>query len=278
MPGRSSNSSSYKYGAFGYEKDDEVSGSGNSYTTTFRQYDPRLGRWKSLDPQMQKYPYLSPYSYAANSPLIFVDTEGDTIRLVGTAAEQTKMLAALQNLTNDELAVKANGEVIIKTLGGQNPGKTLTSGTKLIRRLNKKGTGTKTVEIQIGPQFQEVDDNGRNAINGVGSDATVDFAPTHLPNLLVTDPATGLVVPEKSNETTNFAHELIHAERSMRGEAIDYSIRVDVPYDDGTGTIINNVKPKEEHATVGKGGFNKPKDITENDIRKEQGVKERAAY
>jgi len=54
MPGRSYNSGEYRYGFNGMEKDDEVKGSGNSYTTEFRQYDPRLGRWMSLDPLMAK--------------------------------------------------------------------------------------------------------------------------------------------------------------------------------------------------------------------------------
>jgi len=34
---------SYRYSFNGQEKDDEVSGNGNSYTATHWQYDPRLG-------------------------------------------------------------------------------------------------------------------------------------------------------------------------------------------------------------------------------------------
>ena len=34
------------YGFTGHEKDDEISGSGNSYTTEYRLYDSRLGTWK----------------------------------------------------------------------------------------------------------------------------------------------------------------------------------------------------------------------------------------
>jgi RHS repeat-associated protein len=41
----------YSYGFNGMETDKEVSGTGNSYTTQFRQYDPRIGRWLSLDPK-----------------------------------------------------------------------------------------------------------------------------------------------------------------------------------------------------------------------------------
>ena len=54
----------------------EVSGSGNSYTTQFIQYDPRLGRWKSLDPLAGKFPNQSPFCAFNNNPLYFTDPLG----------------------------------------------------------------------------------------------------------------------------------------------------------------------------------------------------------
>ena len=44
MEGRTYSEATYRYGFGGQEKDDEVSGSGNSYTAAFWQYDARLGR------------------------------------------------------------------------------------------------------------------------------------------------------------------------------------------------------------------------------------------
>ena len=76
MPERSVGSANYRYAFNGMEKDDEVKGNGNSYTTTFRQYDPRLGRWKSLDPLMSKYPQMSPYVAFNNNPIYFIDPDG----------------------------------------------------------------------------------------------------------------------------------------------------------------------------------------------------------
>jgi RHS repeat-associated protein len=57
-------------------KDDEVSGAGNSYTTEFRQYDPRLGRWMSLDPLFDYFPDVSPYISFDNNPIYFTDPDG----------------------------------------------------------------------------------------------------------------------------------------------------------------------------------------------------------
>jgi RHS repeat-associated protein len=84
MPGRKYNSGRYRFGFNGMEKDDEVFNStGTSYTTHFRQYDPRIGRWMSLDPKKEKYPDLSPYSGMGNNPIKIIDSNGDTLKIVG---------------------------------------------------------------------------------------------------------------------------------------------------------------------------------------------------
>lgn len=58
----------------GSEMDVEVKGNGNSYTTMFRQLDPRLGRWLSLDPVFQ--PHQSPYNSMDNNPIMLNDIFG----------------------------------------------------------------------------------------------------------------------------------------------------------------------------------------------------------
>jgi RHS repeat-associated protein len=76
LDGRTMESEKYCYGFQGQEKDDEVKGSGNSYTTTWRQYDPRLGRWLSVDPLEKDYPWNSPYVFSENRVLDAVELEG----------------------------------------------------------------------------------------------------------------------------------------------------------------------------------------------------------
>ncbi|MDQ3073858.1 MAG: hypothetical protein M3Q97_11415 [Bacteroidota bacterium] len=58
------------------ERDDEVKGSGNSYTAEFWQYDARLGRRWNLDPVTQFS--ISNYACFANNPIYFSDPNGDT--------------------------------------------------------------------------------------------------------------------------------------------------------------------------------------------------------
>ncbi|MDD2982491.1 MAG: hypothetical protein PHQ74_03805 [Crocinitomicaceae bacterium] len=66
----------YRYGFQGQEKDDEVSGKGNSYTAEFWQYSPRLGQRWNIDPMTAKYPWQSPYATFNNNPLRFTDKFG----------------------------------------------------------------------------------------------------------------------------------------------------------------------------------------------------------
>ena len=47
------------------------------YDYVARQYDPVYGRFTSIDPLCEKYPYLSPYAYCENNPILFVDPTGE---------------------------------------------------------------------------------------------------------------------------------------------------------------------------------------------------------
>jgi|GEM_PF-5914578 len=76
MPGRHTNTGDYRYGYNGIELDNEVKGEGNTYTTEFRQYDPRVARWLSLDPLSYKYPHQSPYVAMDNNPINVIDPSG----------------------------------------------------------------------------------------------------------------------------------------------------------------------------------------------------------
>jgi RHS repeat-associated protein len=77
LNGRGFSKRDYSRGFNGMLKDNEVKGNGNSYTTEFRQYDPRIGRWLSLDPLSQEFPWQSPYNSMSNNPILRIDPKGD---------------------------------------------------------------------------------------------------------------------------------------------------------------------------------------------------------
>ncbi|OMP75152.1 MULTISPECIES: RHS repeat domain-containing protein [unclassified Chitinophaga] len=68
----------YRYGFNGMERNDEIGGEGNEYTTQFREYDPGIGRWFSLDPAISRYPEWSPYASMLDNPIRYSDRFGDS--------------------------------------------------------------------------------------------------------------------------------------------------------------------------------------------------------
>ncbi|MCW3094074.1 MAG: hypothetical protein JWP81_5143 [Ferruginibacter sp.] len=78
MPGRrySWANSLYRYGFNGKEKDNETYGDGNEYDYGFRIYNPRLGRFLSMDPLTKSFPWYTPYQYAGNKPILCIDLDG----------------------------------------------------------------------------------------------------------------------------------------------------------------------------------------------------------
>ncbi len=72
MKERSWQSEKYRYGFNGKENDSdwEVQDYG------FRIYKPELGKFLSVDPLTQSYPWYTPYQFAGNMPIIAIDLDG----------------------------------------------------------------------------------------------------------------------------------------------------------------------------------------------------------
>ena len=101
MPGRSFSSGSYKYGFNGKEKDDESGW--QDYGE--RMYNPKLGRFFSVDPFYQKYPYLSTYQFSSNNPIFMVDVDG---------LEGTKYYSAVTK-GETSASLKSKYDIVLKT-------------------------------------------------------------------------------------------------------------------------------------------------------------------
>lgn len=75
LPGRKYDAgSSYRYGFNGKENDNNDGVV--QYDYGFRIYDPRLARFKSVDPLTYSYPYYTPYQFAGNMPIAAIDLDG----------------------------------------------------------------------------------------------------------------------------------------------------------------------------------------------------------
>lgn len=65
-----------RYGFNGKENDNEIKGEGNQQDYGMRVYDPRIGKFLSIDPLTKNFPYYTPYQFAGNKPIWATDLDG----------------------------------------------------------------------------------------------------------------------------------------------------------------------------------------------------------
>ncbi len=113
----------YRYGFQGQEKDDEVKGRGNSYDFGARMHDPRIGRFFSRDPLFAVYLDWSPYVFAGNNPIVFIDDNGEGPRYPEIAdlfesqlKKQSKYVSYTRINTSNGVEFKITAKVLGKEL------------------------------------------------------------------------------------------------------------------------------------------------------------------
>ena len=196
LPGRNYSSSSYDYGFNGMRKDDEIHGAtGTSYDFGARLYDPRVGRWLSLDPKAAKYPSLSPYNFVANSPIWAIDPNGEEIVIVGSDSYRrfvTQALIGLMTSKEGKRMVEAmsasNHKIVFADAG-------LTSNQLLGRFDN--GDGTSTYEINL------------TTLNAFNEFERPEFSKE----------------PLSKSPSTSAYHEMRHVEQIMVGAVAEIPVR-----------------------------------------------------
>jgi RHS repeat-associated protein len=100
QPGRKySAGSPYRYGFNGKEKDDDVKDiEGSQQDYGMRIYDPRLGRFLSVDPLTDNFPYYTPYQFAGNTPIQAIDLDGGEPKfIIKENGKLTRPMIALFN-------------------------------------------------------------------------------------------------------------------------------------------------------------------------------------
>ena len=157
MPGRSYNAHTSRHGFTGHEKESDLAE--GIYTTEYRLYDARVGRWLSVDPLFEKYVGMSPYNYCDGNPVKLVDVDGRDAQVTGSGTKEDPYVvtAKYYYTKNGEHAISEETISGLKYAVSQynNDGKSWDYG----KRENKK-------YVKFDLQLEEVDANPNFKVTG----------------------------------------------------------------------------------------------------------------
>lgn len=250
------------------------------YFYNARYYDPGIARFTSADTIIDGESDTqgwNRFSYVRGNPIGAKDPTGHEIYIAGNNdAYKKEVLEDLSKLSGSKLEINDKGKVTVK--------KEVSNSKTNKPEIPKKPYGNKLVNSLINSNKaitinETYGGNGADAYNrsaaqnGKGSNSTINYNPKANPKI-PTRQKDGTIQFEGRPKEIGLAHELIHTDHLTNGTADATPV---IQTFTAKGNKYQYEVMKEELRTVGVAHTRKG-DVTENRIRKENGLKPRAAY
>jgi RHS repeat-associated protein len=246
MTGRTFSSEKYRFGFNGKENDNEVKGQGAQQDYGMRIYDPRLGKFLSVDPLFKSFPWNSTYAFAENDVIRSVDLDGLEKHVVHitpqkNGTKQVIIQAVEVNKLAQENSIPGHDDFLVFRLQHNADGTTTNLSSNALSSAESKIYESRTAVENANPQFKtkqgekgiSFKDQGGVFMQAKGIVGTPDKAPERKAPKLILDPqplgnnvlfTDGNLTPDADGILRNFAKQINGNAKNVGGVTINANI------------------------------------------------------
>jgi len=231
----------YRYGLNGKEQDNEMKGYADQVDYGMRIYDPRVGRFLSLDPLQKKYPWYTPYQFVGNKPIAFIDIDGSE---EGLSIWQQWQLVEKKLIVSMGLAVSGHPKEaaeLTKTIQIPPPGILAPAGQQVLTSIGSTVNG------------------GLHTITAGGwpldPSATLGFTPSLNPDASNVGQAGGAFMPGPFHGTPGANFEFSLSNVAVDAKGLDFSLHLPALIQSNSAQASNNANNSASSSNQGSGSW-----------------------